>query len=365
MNPANIAFSTKAGWAQATNFKWRQIGLQHLRLVMSRNFITVWENDRKLCSCAFTQNPKFAGPLPWSTAYLYLQQSNQCNYPVREVSFGNIAIQHIQLQPDDAALPFAVAIDTRPVLTVQPAIISTPPPATPDVPFEEHFAAGQLDWTRWTLTRKNDFHESTMTIVGTNETDRRLSLRADTTGTDNKTVKYHGVRTVNPVLDIRHPTEVKFDLDWPAQGNCYNMSAGVFICPTATSGTPEDEPDWIKVNYLGVFPGGTARIAITLRKNGSQQEQVLFDDGWGEAYAKNTAFPGRSIGKQHIRCILSQQSITVWENGTLLCSYDFSQHAPTAAPLAWSTAYLYLQQSSHASYKARAVYFANIEVRQQ
>ena len=193
------------------------------------------------------------------------------------------------------------------------------------------------------------------------QTNRRLRLRADTQGTDVNTVKYHGVRTVHPVVDISRPTEVTFELDWNHPENDCTMSAGIFICPTATNGNPEDEPNWVKVMYYGMDPGDLARIEISTQING-EQEGWLYDEGfYSNPKGKRT---WRKIGVQHIRMVVSQQSITVWENNQLLCSCNLNQRTlmRLEGALPWSSAYLYLQQSSQSNYPAREVFFSNIMV---
>ena len=55
----------------------------------------------------------------------------------------------------------------------------------------DDFSGERLNPDLWRVTRKNDFQESKIDVV-----DGRLRLRAATIGTDDKTVKFHGVRTV-------------------------------------------------------------------------------------------------------------------------------------------------------------------------
>jgi len=343
------------GWkGHLKEFLGRTIGLQHLRLVLSQNDITIWENDKKLSANNFKNI--FDSPLTWTTAYLYLQQSNQCNYHALEVYFNNIMIRQTTEQPIERM---------GPKLTTQPVLLTTPPSSPPGTPFYEKFSTGQLDWTRWVITRKNDFNESTMDIVGANETDRRLCLHADTRGTDENTVKYHGVRMLHPLLDIQHPTEIKLDIDWNHPSNGCYMTAGLLICPTATIENPEDEPNWVQVVYHGVFPGKKVRIQVFAKKDGNIARNV-FDEGWGNAKNKGIFENqlSREPGLQHLRIVLSQQSIAVWENDKMLCDCSFIKNYQIAASLAWSTAYLYLQQSTICNYPAREVFFGNISIKQ-
>ena len=123
----------------------------------------------------------------------------------------------------------------------------------------EEFATPPLARSVWAVTRQNDFQESTIDVVGLGKGARgrggRLRLRASTMGTDDRTVKYHGVRTTAPVVDLRRPVEVSFALDWNEQANGCYLTAGIYLCPTPTDTNPRDEMDWLMVEYIGVPPG--------------------------------------------------------------------------------------------------------------
>jgi hypothetical protein len=89
-----------------------------------------------------------------------------------------------------------------------------PPEAEALSQLKETFSGPALDERVWSVTRKNDFQESTIDLV-----DGRLRLRAATIGTKDDTVKFHGVRSVSP-LRLDQPLEISFELDWNNQAVC-------------------------------------------------------------------------------------------------------------------------------------------------
>jgi hypothetical protein len=229
-------------------------------------------------------------------------------------------------------------------------------PSTDSVPFLETFADAALHPETWVVTRKNDFSESTVDVVGTTPENRRLRLRAATLGTRETTVKYHGVRTCQPVVDLTAPSELAFDLDWNQQSNGCYLTAGVLLCPTATTGNPEDEPAWLKIEYLGVPPGRNGRCQITLKRQG--RLTILFAEGWPDRRRS-----GRTLGLQRVQVVMDRTSLQVEENGTALYATSWCNADRRVCPLDWTRAYVYLQQSSHSNYPAREVFFDNIGIR--
>jgi hypothetical protein len=219
------------------------------------------------------------------------------------------------------------------------------PPADPEAlgTLHDDFAAKTLNPGRWRVTRKNDFQESKVDVVN-----GRLRMRAATIGTDDKTVKFHGVRTARP-LSLRQPFVLSFELDWNNQANGCYLTAGVFLCPTATDGNPADEKDWWKLEYVGVPPGKNARAWVSARSRGG--ERVLYDEGWP---AKQKT--GRRIGKQAVTIRWRSDKLTVVENGKTLWQTDWKGFG-------FPTAHLYLQMSSHSNYPAREVFFDEVTVR--
>ena len=217
-----------------------------------------------------------------------------------------------------------------------------PPEAQALSTLTESFSAKALDPTVWVVTRKNDFQESKVDLVN-----GRLRMRAATIGTDDKTVKFHGVRSAQPV-SLRQPFELSFELDWNNQANGCYLTAGVFLCPTATDGNPGAEKDWWKLEYIGVPPGKNARAWVSARANGG--ERVLYDEGWP---AKQRI--GRKIGEQAVTIRWRSDKLTVVENGKTLWQTDWKSFR-------FPTAYLFLQMSSHSNYPAREVFFDEVAV---
>ncbi|MBI2301116.1 MAG: hypothetical protein HYU66_19570 [Armatimonadetes bacterium] len=235
----------------------------------------------------------------------------------------------------------------RPTATAVPAPPrdAAPPAAArpaPEPRLEEHFDGPQLDPAKWAITRKNDFQESTIDIVG-----GRLRLRAATIGTDDKTVKFHGVRTVHPV-SLKPPVEIGFTLDWNKQANGCYLSAGVFLCPTATDGNPRDEDTMLRFEYVGVPPGKNGRSWLWSRDQ--KLERLLFDEGWPKQHRE-----GRAIGVQQVKLRWDGGRLTLVENGKELWSGPWKGFDPPQA-------YLYLQMSSHSNYPPRELFFDDVTV---
>ena len=207
--------------------------------------------------------------------------------------------------------------------------------------FNENFSEGILNAERWQITREGDFEESTIDVYG-----HRLRLRANTIGTSDDTVKFHGVRSVQRV-DFSRGLNISFDLDWNNQSNGCYLTGSVYLCPTATNENPRDEDDWLKFEYVGVPPGKNARCVIATKIDG--RTGWLYTEGWPEDRS------GRKIADQHIRIILDDESFKVMENGREI--YTSPSH-----DLTFTSAYIYLQMSSHSNYPAREIYFDNVVV---
>ncbi|MDD1663723.1 MAG: hypothetical protein LUQ32_00050 [Methanomicrobiales archaeon] len=213
--------------------------------------------------------------------------------------------------------------------------------------FREDFSGGVLNPSRWTVTREGDFRESLVDVRNGDPSatvDGRLRLRLDTIGTRDDTVKFLGVRSLS-LMDFTGSREVSLDLDWNNQTNGCYLSASLYLCPTATAGNPEDEPDWLMVGYTGVPPAGNARCTVAEKTGG--RVTYLFTDGWPGQRA------GRPIGNQHLRILVGDDGLRVLENGRELSS------SPSYR-LPFSSAYLYLQVGSHSNYPAREILFDNI-----
>lgn len=242
------------------------------------------------------------------------------------------------------------------VLTTQP---QSPPPNGDVTPatdptttiVEDNFDSESLDTSRWTVTRKNDFNVSTVEVanVGTEEEpDRRLKMTADTMGTDDATVKFHGVRSTEPI-DFSEGATFEVTLDWNDQANGSYLTAGLFLCPTATDGNPYDEADWVQLEYLGVPPGKNGRAAVYTRTDGRLPKWV-HDEGFPKEQRV-----GRAIGVQKIEIRIDAKGLLIRENGKKL--YEKNPHE-----LGFTKAYLYLQMSSHSNYRARTLTFDSVRI---
>ena len=252
--------------------------------------------------------------------------------------------------PSSSAPPSAVATPaTAAVNTTRPAppATSVTPAATeahPGVVFAADFSGTALRGEAWVETRQGDFREAVVDIL-----DGRLRLRAGTIGTRDDTVKHLGVRTVEQVIDLSRPVEVAAEIDWNDQANGCYLRASLFLCPTLTDGTAAAEPDWLKLEYVGVPPGKNGRALLGRRSR--RQLRHLFTEGWPKEQRT-----GRKIGRQQVVLRLDSANIEIVENGR-------SIFGPAPHGLAFRRAYLYLQISSHSNYPPREIFFDNVAVR--
>ena len=217
--------------------------------------------------------------------------------------------------------------------------------------WKEEFSQKSLDPKMWRITRSGDFKENRVDIIDVGRgkpLDLRLRLRANTLRTNDKTVKFLGVRGV-PQINFKDGVEISLDLDWNDQANGSYLTAAIYLCPTITGKNPQEEPDWIRLEYLGVPPGRNARAAVASRSKG--RVQWLYTEGWPDANKS-----GRKIGLQHLTLQIDSKRWVIYENGNEL-------YRAEAHELDFTQAYLYLQMSSHSNYPAREVYFDNIAVR--
>jgi len=215
--------------------------------------------------------------------------------------------------------------------------------------FNENFSEGVLNPHTWQITREGDFKESIIDVYDVDPTenvDFRLRLRANTIGTRDDTVKFHGVRSVEKV-DFCDVKEISFDLDWNNQSNGCYLTASMYLCPTATNGNPGKEQDWLKFEYVGVPPGRNARGVIASKSDG--KVKYLYTEGWPEQKS------GRHIAYQRIKIVFDNKSLKIIENGKEI--YCSPSHG-----LEFTFAYLYLQMSSHSNYPSREIYFNNVVI---
>jgi len=141
--------------------------------------------------------------------------------------------------------------------------------------------------------------------------------------------------------------ELSFDLDWNNQSNGCYLTASLYLCPTVTTGNPGEEKDWLKFEYVGVPQGRNARCVIAAKRDG--KVKYLYTEGWPEQRC------GRHIAYQRIKIVLDNESLKIIENGTEI--YCAPSHG-----LEFTSAYRYLQMSSHSNYPAREIYFDNVVV---
>jgi len=214
--------------------------------------------------------------------------------------------------------------------------------AQPVVLFEDDFSAAKLDEAKWVHTVQNDFETETVDIV-----EGRLRMGAATVGTDDATVKFHGLRTAQPVVDLTEPCNVSFDVDWNSQANGCYMTVAAYLCPTIAE-NPRDEPDWLAIQYIGVPPGKNARCWVSLKTAG--HEKPLLTENWPDEKT------GRPIGLQKLQITLNREALAITENGQTLL------HMPEGLGLTFDQAYLYLQHTSHSNYRLREVFFDNVLV---
>ena len=215
--------------------------------------------------------------------------------------------------------------------------------------FNENFSAGVLNAQTWQITREGDFKESIIDVYDVDPSenvDSRLRLGMNTIGTRDYTVKFEGVKSVEKV-NFSDGNEISFDLDWNNQSNGCYLTGSVYLCPTATYTNPEDETDWIKFEYVGVPPGQNVRSVIANKIDG--KSRLLYDEGWPEERT------GRKIADQHIKIILDNKSFKILENGKEL-------YTSPSSDLSFTSAYIYLQMSSHSNYPLREIYFDNVVV---
>jgi hypothetical protein len=213
------------------------------------------------------------------------------------------------------------------------------------------FSERRVDPWRWHITSDGDFREWSVQVAELPQANGsgRLALRADTRGSSDETVKFLGVRSV-PSIDLDRDVRIAVDLDWNSQSNGSYLSAAIVLSPSATSQSPFNASDWLKVEYVGVPPGRNARMVIGLKQGG--HERTLDNEGW-----PGRGRQGRPIGVQHLVIVCSRGALQVWENGML--AYESKEKV-----IGFATAYLYLQMSSHSNYSARTVYFDNVRVEQ-
>ncbi len=210
--------------------------------------------------------------------------------------------------------------------------------------FQDDFSSRSLEAGRWVATAYGDFKESTVDVTS----DHRLRLRVDTMGTRDDTVKFLGVRT-REAFAVGEGLCVAATLDWNDQANGSYLSATVILAGAETLENPLREQDWLAAEYVGVPPGAHARLQLVSSASG--RRRTLEDEGW-----PRTQREGRKIGRVRVVLFVAPHASTrLWENGEL-------RHRSTRSTLLVERLFLHLQISSHSNYRAREVYFDDVEI---
>ena len=212
----------------------------------------------------------------------------------------------------------------------------------------DDFNTGKLDERKWLVTRKSDFAEFAVDIVmpKSKEGEGQLRLRLGTIGTDDNTVKFLGVASRAP-LDLSNKKRLALDFDWNKQSNGCYLTGAIYLCPSLTKHNPADEPQWLRLEYIGVPPGKNARAAVWLKDEGAAR--WLYDEGWPQEQRI-----GRTIERPHIEIHLDNGRWELYEDGKLLYESGEKSRLP------FDKAYLYLQISSHSNYAPREIFFDNV-----
>jgi len=213
----------------------------------------------------------------------------------------------------------------------------------------DDFSGGYLNPELWQITQQGDFTGSSVDVYDVDPSeniDYQLRLRMNTIGTRDDTVKFHGVRSVEKV-DFSDGKEISFDLDWNNQSNGCYLTASMYLCPAVTNGNPGEEKDWLKFEYVGVPPGRNARCVVATKIDG--KVTYLYTEGWPEQRT------GRYIGYQRIKIVLDNKSLKIIENENEI--YRSPSHG-----VKFTSAYIYLQMSSHSNYPTREIYFDNVVI---
>jgi hypothetical protein len=206
--------------------------------------------------------------------------------------------------------------------------------------YRDSFDSPELD--RWEVTFENDFKERRVEVSG----DHRLRIRADTMGTRDDTVKFVGAR-LRRGIEIEDGVCIATTLDWNQSLNGSYLSGALVLAGEETTANPLELDDWLAVEYVGVPPGRNARMQIRTSEAG--RTRTLEDEGW--PHEQRT---GRRIDTVRIVLELSPSNLRLWENGELV--HEGEREAPL------SHFFLHLQLSSHSNYRAREVYFDDIEI---
>jgi hypothetical protein len=239
-----------------------------------------------------------------------------------------------------------------PPLPPPKAVPPAPPPPAPSGPptFTETFDGDALEPKLWSVVRANDFKEASARILNVapegQPRDGRLALTTNTMGTDDKTVKHLGVRTTRS-FNFRKGKRFAINIDWNNQKNPSYLTAAIYLCPTVTAGNPEEEPDWLKFEFVGVPRDAKTRSVIAHKTKGIRR--WLDREGWPAVKQ------GREVGNHRIEILIDGASLLIYENGEP--KLRLPEH-----PLEFNEAVVYLVMSSHSNYFSRTILFDSFEV---
>lgn len=244
-----------------------------------------------------------------------------------------------------------VDVGTPPAPPPPPALPPPPPPPPEPGPpsFSDTFQGEALNLKRWARIKENDFRHYGVEIqqlAGGAKPERVLTLLADTYGTDDATVKYLGAHT-RAAFDFKAGKRFAVDIDWNNQSNSAYLTAAIYLCPTVTDGNPEEEPDWLKFEYVGVPQDNGVRSVVAQKVKGIRR--WLDREGWP---AKRS---GRVVRRNRIEIILDAADIVIYEAGRE--KFSLREH-----DLGFTQAAVYLVMSSHSNYMQRTILFDNVIV---
>lgn len=219
--------------------------------------------------------------------------------------------------------------------------------------FSDDFSGDELDLGKWAVTREHDFAEFAVDLASREgaEGNSRLRLRCGTRGTDDKTVKALGVVSLAP-LSLTGKKRLSYDFDWNKQANGCYLTGAIYLCPTLTKANPEDEPQWVRLEYVGVPPGKNARLAIWLKDR--RTPKWIYNEGWPKEQRS-----GRPVAAPHLAIQFDDGRWSVSEDGRKLFESTDQWKLPFAK------AHLYLQMTSHSNYPPREIFFDNVEVKRR
>ena len=255
--------------------------------------------------------------------------------------------------PREDATTTVAAIDESKPTTAQTEVDSRPPPGPRPTNLvqvlSDDFNNGVLDPERWAATRMHDFAEFDVNIVKVEgeEGDGRLRLRCGTRGTDDRTVKALGAVSLTS-LPLSGKGRLSLDFDWNKQANGCYLTGAIYLCPTLTKEDPEDEPQWLRLEYVGVPPGKNARLAIWLKDR--RTAKWLYNEGWPKEQRT-----GRPVEALRLEIQFDGGQWTVLEDGKKLFESTDQWKLP------FDKAHLYLQMTSHSNYPPREIFFDNVQ----